>query len=98
MVFRVCGKEYCGQSALAIVNAMKQEAFERHEKVTHRQFILSSFAERRHRIPCLRIDAGKQMDDERFALCYLYLRDEYGLGELCDVAYRHAHARPLYLT
>lgn len=98
MVFRICGKEYCGQSALEIVNALKQEAFERNEKVTHRQFILNSFAELRHRLPLLRIDAGNQLDDELFALCYLYLRDEYGLGELSDVAYRHAHAQPLNLA
>ena len=98
MVFRMSGKEYCGQSALEIVNALKQEAFERDEGITHRQFILNSLAELRHRIPLRRIDAGDTLDDEMFALCYLYLRDEYGLGELSDVAYRHAVARPLNLT
>ena len=98
MVFSISGKEYCGVSALEIVDALKREATERQESITPRQFMLDSLAQLRGRIPLLKIDAGLQFDDEMFALCYLYLRDEYGLGELSDVAYRHAVARPLNLT
>lgn len=98
MVFRCCGKEYCGESALEIVDALKQETQGLEEKITAREFMLNSFAELRHRIPLRRVDPAGRMDDETFALSYLYLRDEYGLGELLDLPNRNRWARPLNLV
>jgi hypothetical protein len=98
MVFLVCGKEYCGSTALEIVNAIRREASKDNENGTSRQFIMNSLAELHHRIPVGETSGYTRLDDETFALSYLYLRDEYGLGELSDVPHRNLWARPLHLT
>ena len=98
MVFRCCGKEYCGRSALEIVDELKRETHGLEVKLTAREFILKSFAELRHRIPLGQLDTTGRMDDETFAFSYLYLRDEYGVGELLEVPNRNGWARPLNLA
>jgi hypothetical protein len=98
MVFRWRGKEYCGRSALEIVNALKRETHGIKEKITAREFVLNSFAELSRCLPLGRIDTAGRFDDETFALSYLCLRDEKGLGELSGVPNRDRRARPLNLA
>jgi hypothetical protein len=98
MVFRCSGKEYCGRSALEIVDELKRETHGLEVKLTAREFMLKLFVELRHRIPLRQVDTTGRMDDETFALGYLYLRGEYGLGELSEVPNRNRWARPLNLA
>jgi hypothetical protein len=98
MVFRCSGKEYRGRSALEVVDMLKQETHGLEVRMTARQFMLYSFAELRHQIPLRQVDTTGRMDVETFALSYLYLRDEYGLGELLEVPNRNRWARPLNLA
>ena len=98
MIFRMCGKDYRGSSALEIVNAIRRETFLESEGTTARHFMLNSLAELGRFIPLKRLGSCKGLDDETFALGYLFLRDQYGLGELSDVPDRNLWARPLYLT
>ncbi|MBD0373923.1 MAG: hypothetical protein ICV60_24145 [Pyrinomonadaceae bacterium] len=95
MVFRTNGKEYCGESALEIVNSLSEEAARALDKqLSVREFMLRSLSDLRDRIPVQRLNANAGLDDELMALSYLYLRDEYGAGELRDVPLRQrwAHA------
>jgi hypothetical protein len=83
MVFRAGGREYSGSSALEIVRALRGEA----EGAggagrTLRQFLLDSLEQLRDRIPMRELDVSDRLDEEMLALSYLYLRDEFGAGEL----------------
>lgn len=98
MIFRICGKEYCGSSALEIVKAIRREAFAASEFITPRLFMLNSLAEFGRRVPLGEFRSFNRLDDETFALSYLYLRDEHGLGELSDVPNRSLRVRPLHFT
>jgi hypothetical protein len=96
MVFRAGDKEYRGSSALEIVEALKREATRRDGSVRHvRQFLLESLEGFRDRIPLREIDVSDRLSDEMLALSYLYLRDEFGAGELRDVPNRQQWAHPL---
>lgn len=96
MIFRAGGKEYRGASALEIVQALKREAAPaRGGAQPVRHFLLESLEQLGDRIPLREIDVSDRLDDEMLALSYLYLRDEFGAGELRDVPNRQRWAHPL---
>lgn len=96
MVFRADGREYRGSSALEIVRALSREAARgAGPGPPLRQFLLDSLEQLRDRIPLREIDVSDRLDDEMLALSYLYLRDEFGAGELADVPGRQRWAHTL---
>lgn len=96
MIFRSDGKEYSGSSAVEIVDAIKRDALDgRHEEVPLRRFLAASLAQFSDRIPLRELDVSDRLDAETLALSYLYLRDEFGLGELTEVPNRSDWAHPL---
>lgn len=96
MLFRFRERVYLGETALEIVNAIKREALNgRSDSVNLQDFLRWSFARLSDRIPLRELDVSERLDDEMLALSYLYLRDEYGVGELADVLHRSRWARPL---
>ena len=85
MMFRISKKEYEGGSALEIVEALQRDLMgEQHQRLSLRQFLLWSMAELVDRIPLRELDLSDKLSNEMLALNYLYLRDEYGAGELLD--------------
>ena len=96
MLFKVGERVYLGETALEIVYALKREAAGAlDQSVQLREFLRRSFAQLSDRIPLRELDVSDRLDDETLALSYLYLRDEYGAGELDDVPRRSRWARPL---
>lgn len=96
MLFRIAGKEYRGESALEIVNALKRDALERQAgSYTLREFLRWSYARLSDRIPSRELDVSDRLSDELLALSYLYLRDEFGAGELSGVPRRSRRAHRL---
>ena len=96
MLFKFGERVYLGETALEIVNALKTEALNgRSDSVNLQDFLRWSFARLSDRIPLRELDVSERLDDEMLALSYLYLRDEYGVGELADVPHRSRWARPL---
>lgn len=96
MVFRADDKEYRGSSALEIVQALKHEAAPTGGPAQPvRQFLLESLEQFRDRIPLRELDVSDRLSDEMLALSYLYLRDEFGAGELHDLPNRQRWAKPL---
>lgn len=95
MVFRAGGREYRGSSALEIVQALRREAARGDgADPSLRQFLLDSLEQLRDRIPLRELDVSDRLNEEMLALSYLYLRDEFGAGELSDGAdsQRWAHS------
>ena len=89
MVFRSGGREYRGASALEIVQALRREAgADGGAGQTLRQFLCASLEQLSDRIPLRDLDVSDRLDEEMLALSYLYLRDEFGAGELSDVPVR----------
>ena len=96
MLFRVGERVYLGETALEIVNALKKEALNGgSDSVNLREFLQLSFSQLSDRIPLRELDVSERLNEELLALGYLYLRDEYGVGELADVPRRSRWARPL---
>ena len=96
MVFRAGDREYQGASALEIVVALRREAAgDDGEGQTLREFLLDSLEQLGDRIPLRELDVSDRRDDETLALSYLYLRDEFGAGELSDVPGRQRRAHTL---
>ncbi|MCA1636682.1 MAG: hypothetical protein LC802_24190 [Acidobacteria bacterium] len=96
MVFRAQEKEYCGSSALEIVQALKREAAPDGGLTQPvRQFLLESLGQFRDHIPLRDLDVSDRLSDEMLALSYLYLRDEFGAGELRGLPNRQSWAKPL---
>jgi hypothetical protein len=95
MIFRAGDKEYRGSSALEIVQALKQETRSNGTAQPVRQFLIESLRQFRDRIPLRELDVSDRLDDEMLALSYLYLRDEFGVGELKEVPNRQQWAHPL---
>ncbi len=96
MVFRAGDREYQGKSALEIVEALRREAAGGDGACQDlRQFLLDSLEQLGDRIPLRELDVSDRLGDEMLALSYLYLRDEYGAGELAGVPRRSRWARPL---
>lgn len=83
MVFRVDKKDYCGGTALEIVRAIESDSEEypnRGEPV--QQFLNWSLQSLSKQIPPRDMHLSKRMKSEELALSYLYLRDQYGAGQL----------------
>lgn len=96
MVFRAGGREYRGSSALEIVQALKREADGGDGAGrTLKQFLRDSLEQLGDRIPLRDLDVSDRLDEETAALSYLYLRDEFGAGELRDVPGRQRWAHTL---
>ena len=96
MLFKVDAKEYRGESALEIVNALKRDALDgQGDSVTLREFLRRSFAELSDHIHMRELDVSDRLNDEMLALGYLYLCDEYGAGELTGRPRRSRLARSL---
>ena len=96
MVFRADDKEYRGSSALEIVRAIKREAAPAGGPAQPiRQFLLESLEQFSDRIPLRDLDVSDRLSDEMLALSYLYLRDEFGVGELRDIPNRQRWAHTL---
>ncbi|HEX8355343.1 MAG TPA: hypothetical protein VF611_20725 [Pyrinomonadaceae bacterium] len=96
MVFREGDREYRGTSALEIVQALRREAAGGDGAgQTLRQFLRDSLERLRDRIPLRELDVSDRLDEEMLALSYLYLRDEFGAGELSEVPGRQSWAHTL---
>ena len=96
MLFKFGDKEYDGESALEIVNALKRDTLDgQSDSVTLREFLRQSFADLSDHIHMRELDVSDRLDDETLALGYLYLCDEYGAGELSGLPRRSRFARPL---
>ena len=96
MVFRAGDRVYQGASALEIVQALRREAAGGDGAgQTLRQFLLDSLEQLRDRIPLRELDVSDRLGDEMLALSYLYLRDEFGAGELSGVPGRQRRAHTL---
>ena len=83
MIFQSGGKSYRGGSAIEIVRELERDAADypfRGQSV--RQFLLWSLAHMRGQLHPRELDLSDRLDDEALALNYLYLCDEYGIGEL----------------
>lgn len=95
-MFRIGEKEYSGTSALEIVDALKIDLMgEQHQHLSLRQFLLWSMSQLSDRIPLRELDVSDKLSNEMLALNYLYLRDEYGAGELSDAPSKIRWARSL---
>ena len=96
MVFRAGDREYLGTSALEIVRALRREATGGDGAGQNlRQFLRESLEQLSDRIPLRELDVSDRLDEEMLALSYLYLRDEFGAGELSDVPGRQRWAHTL---
>jgi hypothetical protein len=96
MVFRAGDREYRGTSALEIVQALRREAAGGDGAGQNlRQFLRESLEQLGDRIPLRELDVSDRLDEEMLALSYLYLRDEFGAGELRDVPGRQRWAHTL---
>ena len=85
MRFRIDGREYAGESALEIVEAMRRDAARGLRACpSPREFLRRAHAELGDRVPARELDVSDRLDEETLALGYLYLCDEYGVGELAD--------------
>jgi hypothetical protein len=83
MIFLIDGKNYRGESALEIVQALEQDATDYpHRGRPIRQFMLWSLNQLGDRVPPRELDLSDRLEDEALALSYLCLRDEYDAGEL----------------
>jgi hypothetical protein len=83
MIFLSGGKCYRGESAVEIVRALELAAADypyRGQPV--RRFLLWALADMRAQLHPRELDLRARLDDEALALNYLYLCDEYGVGEL----------------
>lgn len=83
IVFRTNEKDYCGGSASEVVRKLESEAAEYpHRGQSIRWFLSWSLERLSNFIPPRDLELSDRMEDEALALNYLYLRDEYGAGEL----------------
>lgn len=86
MLFRIGEKEYFGESAMDIVHALQLDLLgEQRQQLSLREFLRWSMSQLRNRIPLRELDISDKLNNETLALNYLYLRDEYGAGELSGV-------------
>lgn len=96
MMFRVNGKEYEGETAVEVVERLNRDALgTRAGRLNLRDFLRWSYARLSDRIPLRELDVADALDEETLALGYLYLRDEFGAGELSGVPRRKSWAHPL---
>ncbi len=95
MMFRVDGREYEGETAVEVVESLKRDALgAKGDGLNLRDFLRWSFARLSDRIPPRELDVADALDAETLALSYLYLRDEFGAGELAGVRLRERSLPP----
>lgn len=83
MVFRVGERNYCGSTALEVVQALESDTSGYpYRGQPLRKFLKWSLRSLSKQIPPRDMDLSRRMDVEELALNYLCLRDEYGAGEL----------------
>lgn len=83
MMFRVHKQVYRGASAVDVVRALERDATKYpYRGETIRRFLRWSLGELSDRVPPRELDLSATLGDEELALSYLYLRDEYGAGEV----------------
>lgn len=81
MNFRVGKKQYSGNSAVEIIQALQEDVLgDRSQRLSLRQFLLWSLAQMDNQIPTRELDISDKLSDEVVALNYLYLRDDYDAG------------------
>lgn len=91
MLFRIGEKEYSGESAVDIVHALQSDMLGGpRQQLSLREFLLWSMAQLRDRIPLRELDVSDKLSNETLALNYLYLREEYGVGEFSEVCRQDA--------
>ena len=96
VLFKFGDKEYDGEAALEIVNALMRDTLDgQSDSVTLREFLRQSFANLSEHIHMRELDVSDRLNDETLALGYLYLCDEYGAGELSGLPRRSCWARLL---
>lgn len=83
MLFRIDEKEYTGNSAVDIVDALKFDMPEGEQQhLPLRDFIIWSMSQLSDRIPLRELVVSDRLSNEMLALNYLLLREEYGAGTL----------------
>ena len=83
IVFRIQNKEYRSETGLGVVLALESDAegyAGRGRPI--RYFLHWSLDRLGDRIPPRDLDLSERVDDETLALTYLFLCDEYGVGEV----------------
>ena len=86
MLFRIGEKEYSGQSAVDIVDALKSDMPDGEQiNLSVREYILWSMSQLSDRIPLRELDVSDKLSNEMLALNYLLLRDEYGAGAFSGI-------------
>jgi hypothetical protein len=83
LAFHFKGKRYCGSSALEIVRSLESDEEDYpYRGKSIRRFLHWSLEGLRDRLPPRDLDLSNGLADNELALSYLYLRDEYGAGNL----------------
>ena len=78
--------KYSRRSSLDIVHALQVDLLGgQRQHLSLREFLLWSMSQLRDQIPLRELDVSDKLSNETLALNYLYLRDEYGAGELSGV-------------
>jgi len=83
VIFWTKDKEYRGATALDVVRALESETSDYpYREKSVRRFLLWSLDQLSGQIPPRELHLSGTLEDEALALNYLYLRDEYGAGNL----------------
>jgi hypothetical protein len=83
MIFRTKNKSYSGRSAIEVVRSL-----ERDDKAysngggSIRQYLEWSVNQLSGIVPARDLDLSYRLQDESLALAYLFMLDEYGVGEI----------------
>ena len=83
IVFRIQNKEYRNATAVGVVLALESDAegYTDHGRPI-RHFLHWSLDRLGDQIPPRDLDLSERVDDETLALTYLFLCDEFGVGEV----------------
>jgi hypothetical protein len=85
MIFQVGEKDYRGESATEILRALERDTADYpYRGQPLRKFLCWSLSQLGDKLPARELDLSDRLPDEALALSYLYLRDEYGAGELFE--------------
>ncbi len=83
MIFRLRGKRVSGGSAIEVVRALELEDKEyRYCGGPIRQYLSWSLNQLGGSVPPRELALSDRLEDETLALAYLFLLDEYGVGEI----------------
>src|ERR1041384_6695003 len=85
VIFQVGDTDYRGESATEIVRAIELDTPDyicQGQPLRH--FLLWSLNQLGDKLPARELDLSDRLSDEALALSDLYLRDEYGAGELLN--------------